>query len=345
MDDRRYRGQRRHAATHPGRVRTWMLVGVAVAVVGGAWTIVAVRAHSTRTATVRADPTASDGAPVPAPASVEPAPVGSPSASTSAPPSSPAPSPSRTSPSLTPAEFALALSPSSGPVTAGSQLRFTITTSVVAGTPGQLTLAVTGLPADTSYSVDPDSVDAGDTTQVTISTAATTPPGTYPVAVSASARTAHHSATYALTVTGVQALLNGDFESGLANWSATGPASVVDSPVHGGGGAVRLGTTTPSGDTTISQTITATGSGRLSLWYQMVCTDRVAYDWFDAWATDLTTNQTVTLASKTCHTTNTYQQVSATLTVGHRYRVVVENRDDNHSSDASYTFVDDVSLT
>jgi hypothetical protein len=77
----------------------------------------------------------------------------------------------------------------------------------------------------------------------------------------------------------------------------------------------------------------------------MVCDDQVRYDWFDAWITDLSTNQSVWLASRTCHTSGAYQEVTATLTVGHQYRLVVENRDDNHPADASYTYVDDISVT
>jgi hypothetical protein len=348
MDDRRYRGHRRHAAAHWGPAPMWMLVGAAGLVVGVAATFIAVGSHRPHPATVRSDATPS---PLPAPGSPadapdEPSPL--PSASVSTRPSSASPSPARTSPSPVPGEFALALSATSGPVTAGAQLGFTVTTSVVSGTPGQVTVSVSGLPPAASSSVTPTSLAAGQATQVMISTSPGTPPGTYPVAVNASTGTAHHSAQFALTVNAVQpveVVLNGGFESGLANWSTSGSASTVTSPVHGGSGAVRLGTPTPSGDTTISQTFTVAGTGQLSLWYQMVCADQVKYDWFDVSATDLTTNQSVTLVPKTCHTSGSYQHVTAALTVGHQYRLVVESRDDNHTSDASYTYVDDISVS
>jgi len=243
------------------------------------------------------------------------------------------------------AEFSLALSASSGPVTAGSQLSFTVTTTVVSGTPGPLTLTVASLPTAASASFSPSSIKAGAATQATITTAAGTPAGTYPVSVSATAGTIRHSVTYTLTVNPGQAVLNSGFESGLSGWTAAGSASPVDNPTHGGSTAIRLGTTNPSGSTAIRQNITVTGSGQLSLWYRMVCDDRVFYDWFDAWATDLTTNQTVWLVRKTCHTSGSYEQATATLTAGHRYQIVLENRDDNHINDASYTYVDDISLT
>jgi hypothetical protein len=242
-------------------------------------------------------------------------------------------------------EFSLALSAPSGPVVAGSQLSFTVDTGVVSGAPGTLTLAVTGLPAAASAAISPQSINAGAKAQVTITTSGNASPGTYPVSVTATASAARHSATYSLTINAAQVVVNGGFESGLSGWNASGSASTVGSPVHGGGTAVLLGRINGSGETTITQTVTVAGTGALSFWYDMICDDRVQYDWFDAWATDLSTNQTVDLVRKTCATSGSYQQVTATLTSGHRYKIVVENHDDNYSQDSSYTYVDDVSVT
>jgi hypothetical protein len=241
-------------------------------------------------------------------------------------------------------EFTLALSVSSGSVTAGSTLSFTITTAVVSGLPGPLALAVTGLPTAASAAFSPSVINAGAATRATITTTTDTPAGSYSMSVSAAAGPIRHSTGYTLVVNAAQAIVNGGFESGLTGWSGGGSATLVGSPVHGGSSAVQLGMTSPSGDSTIRQDVTVTGSGQLSLWYRMVCHDQVRYDWFDAWATDLATNQSVWLVRKTCHTSSGYEQVSATLTVGHRYQIVLESRDDNHVNDASYTFVDDISL-
>ena len=60
---------------------------------------------------------------------------------------------------------------------------------------------------------------------------------------------------------------------------------------------------------------------------------------------DLSTNQSTTVVRKTCHTSTGYEQASVTRTVGHQYQVVLESRDDAHLNDASYTFVDDISLS
>lgn len=240
----------------------------------------------------------------------------------------------------TPADFALTLSASSGPVGAGSMLRFTVRTTVVRGTPGSFTLAVTGLPASASASTTPNPVRAGTTASVTITTSTATPPGTYPVEISATAGAVSHSARYALTVNPVPAVVDGDFESGLSGWTASGPASTVDHPVHGGAAAVRLGTTSASKTTTISQEIT--GTGQISLWYRMVCNDDVTNDWFDVTATDLTSGGTVEVVGRTCDTDGSWKQATAMLTVGDRYRIVLENHDDDWADDPSYTFVDDV---
>lgn len=253
---------------------------------------------------------------------------------------------SRPAPALspgTPADFAVTLSASSGLVGAGSLVRFTVRTTVVAGTPGPLTLAVTGLPASASALVTPNPAGADTTASVTITTSTGTPPGTYPVAISATAGVASHRARYALTVNPVPVIVDGDFESGLSGWTSSGPASTVDHPVHGGGAAVRLGTTSASKTTTLSQDVT--GTGQISLWYRMVCNDDVTNDWFDARVADLTTGGTVDLVGRTCETAGSWRQATATLTPGDRYRIVLENHDDDWADDPSYTFVDDVALT
>jgi hypothetical protein len=348
MEASRYRGHRRYeGGSLWSRPRVWQLAGfgaVAVALVAaliaGTWQI------GTGAGPATAQP---GGVPRPPGPAAPDDPSDGASSSPSAHPSSPGPSGSRSpSPSASAsasAEFSVALSVSSGPVTAGSQVRFTVTTTIVSGTPGPLTLAVAGLPDAATASFSPNAIAAGAATQATIATTAGTPAGTYPVVVSASAKAIRHSTTFTLTVNGAQVLLNGGFESGLSNWSTGGSVTSVGSPVHGGSTAVRVGSTNPSGDSTIRQTVTVTGNGQLSLWYRMVCDDRISFDWFDVSATDLTTNQTTTVVRKTCHTSGSYEQASATLTTGHQYQIVVENRDDNHANDASYTYVDDVSLT
>jgi len=84
-----------------------------------------------------------------------------------------------------------------------------------------ISLSTSGLPSGASASFSPSSVGAGGSSNLTISTSASTPAGTYSVTITGSAASASHSTTYSLTVTGTggcsspgQKLGNPGFESG-----------------------------------------------------------------------------------------------------------------------------------
>ena len=114
--------------------------------------------------------------------------------------------------------------------------------------------------------------------------------------------------------------------------------------LEGGAKAARAGSTSPTGDSTLAQTFTAT-SGQLSFWYRMVCPDTITYDWFTVTLKDSTTGTTTTPLAKTCASPASYQQVTAAVTAGHSYTLTLTNHDDNYPGDASYTFIDDVALS
>jgi hypothetical protein len=141
-------------------------------------------------------------------------------------------------------------------------------------------------------------------------------------------------------------IVNGDFEAGsLSGWTATGTAAAIQGSAHGGSYAARVGSTSPTGTSSIAQTFTApTGSSSVSFYYKMTCPDTVTYDWATATLRDNTTGATVTLLPKTCATNSSYVKVSGALTAGHGYTLTLTNRDDNYAGDASYTFYDDVSV-
>ncbi|MFJ1791475.1 carbohydrate binding domain-containing protein [Kitasatospora griseola] len=151
----------------------------------------------------------------------------------------------------TASDFSLALSPAAGSVQAGASATSTVNTAVTSGAAATVGLTVSGAPAGVTATVSPASVTAGGSAALNIATTASAAPGTYTLTVTGTGAGRTHTATYALTVTGVTpptGLVNGDFETGsLAPWTCQSGAAVVGSPVHGGSKALQV---TPTAGTT-----------------------------------------------------------------------------------------------
>ncbi|MDQ6947249.1 MAG: hypothetical protein M3256_13495 [Actinomycetota bacterium] len=246
--------------------------------------------------------------------------------------------------------FSIAVSPSNGTVTAGSAATATVSTAVTAGSAATVSLTTSGAPSGASASVNPTSVTAGGSSTLTVTTASATPAGSYTITVTGTEGVATHSATYALTVTsggGGGGLTNGGFETGtLSGWTSAGSASVVNSGAQAGTYAARVGSTSPSTDSSITQTFTVPANGTgISLYYKITCPDTVTYDWATATLKDNTTNTTTTVLPKTCATNPTWQQISASATAGHSVTLTLSSHDDNYAGDPTYTLYDSVTVT
>jgi hypothetical protein len=266
--------------------------------------------------------------------------------------------------------ISLTLSSGSSTVAAGSATQLTITVTLPEGAT-EAELTASGVPAGVSASFTPSSVQSGQSSTLTVSTSASTPIGPHVVTVQATAGGESQSEGYTLTVVapsaptvaptgtpptraptspptsaptgGASGLLNGGFESGLASWTTSGSVTAVTYNVVAGTQSAKLGADTPTNDSKLSQTFTATGSSTISFWYRMICHDIVAWDWFTVTLKDVTSGQTVTLIAPMCHTT-AYQKVSAPLIAGHRYQITFVNHDDDWFDDASWSFVDEVAI-
>ena len=99
-------------------------------------------------------------------------------------------------------DFSISVSPAAGSVAQGKSVSATVSTAVVSGTAGSVTLTASGMPSGATATFAPTSVTAGNSATLTIATATSTPAGTYPVTVTGTTPDATHSATYNLTVTG-----------------------------------------------------------------------------------------------------------------------------------------------
>jgi hypothetical protein len=106
-----------------------------------------------------------------------------------------------------------------------------------------------------------------------------------------------------------------------------------------------VGGTSPSTDSSLSQTFTApTGAAQLSFWYQIHCPDTLTYDWVTATLQDNTASTTTTMLAKTCTNAGAWVQATASVIAGHSYTLTLSNHDDNYASDPTYTWFDDVVL-
>ena len=107
-----------------------------------------------------------------------------------------------------------------------------------------------------------------------------------------------------------------------------------------------LGSTSPTdGDSTISQSFTASGGQfQLIFYYKMTCPDTVTSDWMTVVLVD-NTDDTTWSSSKVCEKSTVWTQVTTSVISGHPYTLTFINHDDNYPSDASYTLFDNIILS
>ncbi|MFC7241918.1 M4 family metallopeptidase [Catellatospora aurea] len=126
-------------------------------------------------------------------------------------------------------DFSVALSPSSATVAAGGSTSATVATATTSGSAQAVNLSVTGAPTGVTASASPGSVTSGGSATLSVSVAAGTPAGTYPLTVTGAGPSATHTAVFTLTVTG-----GGGGCGGLPAWSSTTPYSPDNVVSHNG---------------------------------------------------------------------------------------------------------------
>jgi hypothetical protein len=97
-------------------------------------------------------------------------------------------------------DFALAVSPSSQTVTAGTPATYSATITRSGGFAGAVSLSVTGLPSGATASFNPVSPVSGSSTTLTVSTAGSVATGSYPLTLSGVSGSLSHTASLTLIV-------------------------------------------------------------------------------------------------------------------------------------------------
>ncbi|WP_426503220.1 S8 family serine peptidase [Dactylosporangium sp. McL0621] len=143
-----------------------------------------------------------------------------------------------------PPNFTVAAAPASRTVPAGDTATYAVTVGTLNGFAGNVALSVTGLPGGVGSSAfDPTSVAGAGTSQLTITTLATAPPGTYPLAVTGTSGSLSHTVTVTVTVTARDFTLSASPSSVTVSRGQTASYTVSLGSVGGFAGSVSLSVT------------------------------------------------------------------------------------------------------
>jgi hypothetical protein len=143
-----------------------------------------------------------------------------------------------------PPNFTLAAAPAARTVPAGDATAYTVTVGAVNGFSGSVGLSLSGLPASVgSAAFSPASVAGAGSSQLTVTTLATAPPGTYSLKVTGTSGSLSHTATVALTVTARDFTLSTSPSTVTLTRGQTASYTITLGSVGGFAGAVSFSVT------------------------------------------------------------------------------------------------------
>jgi hypothetical protein len=99
-----------------------------------------------------------------------------------------------------PSDFSVSATPSTQTVAPGVAATYTVTVGALGGFTGVVGLGVSGLPANTTFSLSATSVNGSGPSTLTVNTTSTTPGGTYPLTITGTSGSVTHTATVTLAV-------------------------------------------------------------------------------------------------------------------------------------------------
>jgi hypothetical protein len=166
-------------------------------------------------------------------------------------------------------DFTFSASPASRTILVGQSTSYTATFTPINSYAGTVSFSVSGLPAGAVPTFTPGSLSSAGTTSLSITTNNTTPPGVYPLTITASDGTLSHSASVSLEVDAVPAA---DFTISApptitVKRNSTGSETVTISAVNGFTGVVNLSASNLPSLVTASfapTSVTNSGTSRLT---------------------------------------------------------------------------------
>ena len=163
-------------------------------------------------------------------------------------------------------DFGITASPSSQTVGQGSNTTYTTSISALNGFTGTVSLGVSGLPTGATASFNPTSVSGSGSSTLTVTTASTTPTGTYTLTITGTSGTLSHSATVTLVVQGPDFSLSATPTSLTVAQGSSGTYTATVGALNGFTGTVSLSVSgLPTGATAGFNPTSIAGSGSSSL--------------------------------------------------------------------------------
>ncbi len=173
-----------------------------------------------------------------------------------------------------PPDFTLTASPATQSVAQGSGTTYTPTVAALNGFSGAVALTVSGLPAGATASFNPASIAGSGTSTLTVSTAATTPGGSFTLTITGTSGTLVHTTTTTLVVIAVPdfTLSSSPASQSVIQGASTSYTQTV-AAVNGFTGAVALSVSgLPTGATGTFNPTCVTGAGTSTLTIQTAAT-------------------------------------------------------------------------
>ena len=169
---------------------------------------------------------------------------------------------------LSAVDFSLAASPTSQSVNQGNPTSYTVTQTAINGYAGTASYSVSGLPAGAAGTFTPGSLSGSGTTTLAITTAATTPVGTYTLTITASDGFNTHSTTVTLVVSTPDFSITASPSSQTINQGNPTSYTVTLNPISGYSGTVSFGLSGQPAGVSFSfapPTVTTSGSTVLNI--------------------------------------------------------------------------------
>jgi pseudomonalisin len=137
-------------------------------------------------------------------------------------------------------DFTVSADPASQSVNQGVTANYTVTLNAAGGFANPVTLSISGLPTDASASFTPASVIGSGTSALAISTALTTPVGSYPLTITATDGVISHTASITLVVTTPDFTLSANPASQTVETGISASYTATISPLNGYAGTVSF---------------------------------------------------------------------------------------------------------